>query len=80
MRAVTIEPARILGIADKYGSLEVGKVADIVLYNGDPFEYSTHVTHVITEGKLAFDRSTSGQPLERVAVLAAPEGSCCLCW
>ena len=36
LRAVTITPARICGISNKVGSLEIGKDADMVLYNGDP--------------------------------------------
>ena len=36
LRASTIEPAGILGIADRMGSLQAGKDADIVLYDGDP--------------------------------------------
>lgn len=52
LEALTINPARILGIADHVGSLEEGKDADIVLYDGDPFEYTTHVTGVIIDGKV----------------------------
>lgn len=50
LEAVTIAPARILGIANRVGSLEAGKDADIVLYDGDPFEYTTHVCTVIIDG------------------------------
>jgi imidazolonepropionase-like amidohydrolase len=59
LRAVTADAARILGIDRDYGSLERGKVADIVLFDGDPFEYSTHVTHVIVDGRLVYDRAAS---------------------
>jgi imidazolonepropionase-like amidohydrolase len=48
--AATIEPAKLWGVADRIGSLEPGKDADIVLFDGDPFEYTTHVTAVIVEG------------------------------
>lgn len=47
---ITIEAAKILGIADRVGSLESGKEADIALYDGDPFEYTTHCTGVIVNG------------------------------
>ncbi len=50
LEAVTIAPARILGIANRVGSLEAGKDADVVLYDGDPFEYTTHVCGVIIDG------------------------------
>ncbi|MDX1636431.1 MAG: amidohydrolase family protein [Balneolaceae bacterium] len=52
LRALTIEPARLLGIDDRVGSLEEGKDADIVLYDGDPFEYTTHITSVIVDGSI----------------------------
>jgi imidazolonepropionase-like amidohydrolase len=51
LASVTIDAARILGIADRVGSLEVGKDADLALYNGDPFEYTTHCTGVLIEGQ-----------------------------
>ena len=53
LAAVTIDAARILGIADRVGSLEAGKDADLALFDGDPFEYTTHVTGVIVNGQLA---------------------------
>lgn len=52
LRALTIDAAEILGIDQQVGSLEEGKDADIVLYNGDPFEYTTHIEKVIIDGKL----------------------------
>ena len=38
LRAVTLSPAEVFGVADRYGSLEPGKVADVVVWSGDPFE------------------------------------------
>ncbi len=52
IESITIAPARILGIQDRVGSLEVGKDADIALYDGDPLEYTTHCTGVIINGKV----------------------------
>lgn len=49
--ALTIGAAELLGISDRVGSLEAGKDADLVMYNGDPFEYVTHVTGVIIDGE-----------------------------
>ncbi|HKY03322.1 MAG TPA: amidohydrolase family protein, partial [Blastocatellia bacterium] len=46
LAAITIDAARILGIANRVGSLERGKDGDLVLYDGDPFEYTSHVTAV----------------------------------
>jgi imidazolonepropionase-like amidohydrolase len=52
MRSVTINPARLLGVSGKVGSIETGKDADLVLYNGDPFEYTSNVCMVIIDGKV----------------------------
>jgi imidazolonepropionase-like amidohydrolase len=48
--AATIVPAELWGISDKVGSIEAGKHADLVLYQGDPFEYTSKVTGVYIEG------------------------------
>lgn len=55
LKAVTLAPARILGLDDRIGSLEKGKDADLVLFDGDPFEYTSHVCRVIIEGKTVSD-------------------------
>jgi len=49
LEAVTLSPARILGIDDRVGSIEVGKDADLALFDGDPFEYTSHICGVIIE-------------------------------
>lgn len=49
-RAVTLYPAQIWGVADRYGSLEVGKVGNVVVWNGDPLELLTQVEHVVIRG------------------------------
>lgn len=51
LRAVTLTPAEVFGVADRYGSLEVGKVANVVVWSGDPFEFSTGVEHVYIRGR-----------------------------
>jgi imidazolonepropionase-like amidohydrolase len=51
LRAVTLAPAEVFGVADRYGSLDVGKVADVVVWSGDPFEFTTGVEHVFIRGK-----------------------------
>jgi len=51
LQAITINPAKHAGIADRVGSLEVGKDADIVITDGCPFEVSTKVKHVFINGK-----------------------------
>ena len=57
LAAITLDAAKILGIDDRVGSIEPGKVADLVLYDGDPFEHATHVTHTIMDGRVVYDRA-----------------------
>jgi imidazolonepropionase-like amidohydrolase len=52
LAAVTINAARIVGVAERVGSLEVGKDGDLVLFDGDPFEYLTKVCAVVIEGSV----------------------------
>jgi imidazolonepropionase-like amidohydrolase len=52
LAAITIEPAKLLGLQGRLGSLEAGKDGDVALYDGDPLEYSTHCTAVVIGGKL----------------------------
>lgn len=51
LRAVTVNPARVFGIADRYGTLEPGKDADVVVWSGDPFELTTRVERVYIKGR-----------------------------
>lgn len=51
LRSVTLTPAEIWGVADRIGSLDVGKAADVVVWSGDPFELSTSVEHVFIQGE-----------------------------
>lgn len=51
LSAVTVVPARVLGIADRYGTLEPGKVANVVVWSGDPFEFGTRAEHVFVRGR-----------------------------
>ena len=51
IRALTIDAAEILGVADRIGSLEAGKDANLFIANGDPLEIRTQVTNVIIQGK-----------------------------
>ena len=50
LESITLSPAKILGISDRVGSIEVGKDADLALYDGDPLEYTTHCTGVVIDG------------------------------
>jgi imidazolonepropionase-like amidohydrolase len=51
LRAVTLGPAEAFGVGGKYGSLEPGKIADLVVWSGDPFEFSSRAEHVFIRGR-----------------------------
>ncbi len=51
LKAVTIAPAQIWGVSDKVGSVEKGKVADLMVTDGDPLEIQTQVKHLYINGK-----------------------------
>ena len=52
---LAINPAKALGIADQTGSLKVGKMADVVLWNGDPFSVYTRPDRVWIDGAMMYD-------------------------
>jgi imidazolonepropionase-like amidohydrolase len=80
LSAVTLDAAKILGIDDRFGSIEPGKTADLVLYDGDPFEHATHVTYTLIDGKVVFDRVEYLKlPFARRALpLVGSDVGCCL--
>ncbi|MBV8517696.1 MAG: amidohydrolase family protein [Acidobacteria bacterium] len=51
LKAITIYPARIFGVADRLGSLEVGKIANVIITDGDPLELRTNVKRVFINGE-----------------------------
>jgi imidazolonepropionase-like amidohydrolase len=57
IRWITSNAARSLGIADRVGTLEPGKIADIVIWNRDPFSVYALPDFVYIDGALAFDRN-----------------------
>lgn len=50
LKAVTIYPAEIFGVADQLGSIEKGKRADLIVTDGDPFETKTNIEKVFIQG------------------------------
>ncbi len=54
LKAITINPAEHIGIADRVGTLEVGKDADVVIVDGSPFEVSGMVHRVLIDGKTVY--------------------------
>ena len=55
LAAVTINPARMVGVDNRVGSIEVGKDADLVLWSGTPFEPTSRVIGVLLNGELVLD-------------------------
>jgi imidazolonepropionase-like amidohydrolase len=50
LEAVTLNPAQILGVGDRLGSIEVGKVGNLIVTDGDPLEIQTEIEHVFING------------------------------
>jgi imidazolonepropionase-like amidohydrolase len=57
LRAVTLAPAEIFGAAASVGTLQPGKVANVVVWTGDPFEFSSRAEHVFVGGRVILERS-----------------------
>ncbi len=81
LRALTIEPARMLDLGDRIGSLEVGKDADLILLDGDPFSVYTKVQETWVNGVRVFDRSNPEDLLFATGGMGAGQSrahtSCC---
>jgi imidazolonepropionase-like amidohydrolase len=56
LKAITINAAEIIGVEDRVGSLEAGKDADVVVFDGHPFDYRTVVDLVLVDGQVAYRR------------------------
>jgi imidazolonepropionase-like amidohydrolase len=65
LKAVTLAPAQIFGVADRIGSLEPGKDANVVVWSGDPFELTTRATHVFIRGRELTERSRQDRLVEK---------------
>jgi imidazolonepropionase-like amidohydrolase len=52
LRTITIDAARVIGVGDRVGSLERGKDGDVAVFDGDPFEYTSHVCATIIDGRV----------------------------
>ena len=55
LKSITLHPARLLGVEKRVGSIEVGKDADLVMFDGDPFEYTSHVCKVMIDGRVVME-------------------------
>jgi imidazolonepropionase-like amidohydrolase len=56
LRAITLSAAEVLGVEDRTGSLQPGKDADIVIFDGEPLHYRTRVERVLIDGETVFQR------------------------
>lgn len=63
IRWITINPAEALGISGRTGSLEEGKMADVVVWNGNPFSVYSRVEKVYIDGSLVFDLEKDFKPV-----------------
>jgi imidazolonepropionase-like amidohydrolase len=65
LRATTLTPAEIFGVADALGSLEPGRDANVVIWDGDPFELSTRAVQVFIRGRQGNTKSREQMLVER---------------
>jgi imidazolonepropionase-like amidohydrolase len=65
LRGVTLVPAEIFGAADRVGSLQAGRDANVVVWSGDPFEFSSRAEHVFIRGKDISGEQTRRDLLEQ---------------
>ena len=72
LRALTVAPAELWGIGERYGSLEPGRVADLVVWSGDPFELLTSAEHVFIDGREVPAETRQRELLERYRSLDEP--------
>lgn len=72
LRAVTLTPAELFGVADRVGSLTPGRDADVVIWSGDPFEFATRAEHVFIRGRDVMGESRQDELARRYRVLPPP--------
>ncbi|MGP5078507.1 amidohydrolase [Brachybacterium alimentarium] len=63
LRAITLNPAEVLGVEERLGSIEVGKDADLVLWEGDPLDTRHRTLRVWQQGRQVMHRDESGEPV-----------------
>ena len=69
LRAVTLAPAEFFGAADRVGSLRPGLEANVVIWSGDPFEFTTRAEHVFVRGREYNEKTRQDQLIERYRTL-----------
>ena len=71
---ITANPAKMLGIADKTGTLEAGKMADVVVWSANPFSVYAKAEQVFIDGGLAYDRNDPKLQPKSDFMLGRPKG------
>jgi imidazolonepropionase-like amidohydrolase len=69
LRAVTLAPAEFFGVADRVGSLQTGRAGNIVIWSGDPFEFSTRAERVFVRGREYTERTRQDLLTDRYKAL-----------
>jgi imidazolonepropionase-like amidohydrolase len=69
LRAVTLAPAEFFGAADRVGSLRPGLEGNVVVWSGDPFEFTTRAEHVFVRGREYNEKTRQDQLIERYRTL-----------
>ena len=65
LRSVTLTPAEIFGAADRVGSLQAGREGNVVVWSGDPFEFTTRAEHVFVRGREYNEKTRQDLLIER---------------
>lgn len=69
LRAITLTPAEVMGVADRVGSLQPGRDANLVIWSGDPFEFASVAERVFIQGREFTSKSRQQQLTERYLTL-----------
>ena len=75
LRAVTLAPAEFFGAADRVGSLRPGLEGNVVVWSGDPFEFTTRAEHVFVRGREYNEKTRQDQLIERYRTLPGTHNS-----
>lgn len=65
LRAVTLAPAEFFGVSDRVGSLQSGREGNVVVWSGDPFEFTTRAEHVFVRGREYNEKTRQDMLIER---------------
>ncbi|MFL5603472.1 MAG: amidohydrolase family protein [Gemmatimonadaceae bacterium] len=71
LRAVTLAPAELFGVTDRVGSLQSGREGNVVVWSGDPFEFTTRAEHVFVRGREYNEKTRQDLLIERYRNLPA---------